>query len=137
VVCSETSVATACVLNESFIAVTPMGDHVRLAPTVALSGLNQRIVLLRLDMLLTGPKQYFQGFDHAKVKSQGCALRPCTSDGLPVIGRVPNVPGLFLATGHAKMGLTHGPITGRLVSEAILDQHTSLDITPLRPDRFC
>ncbi len=134
--CTETSIATACVLNEAFIAVTPMGDHVRLAGTVELSGLNQRIIQQRLDMLLSGAKQYFQGLDTVKVKSQGCALRPCTSDGLPVIGPVPHISGLYLATGHAKMGLTHGPITGRLVSEGILDNKTSLDITSLSADRF-
>jgi glycine/D-amino acid oxidase-like deaminating enzyme len=46
-----------------------------------------------------------------------------------------HVADLFIATGHARMGLTLGPITGRLVSECILDGEPSLDLTPLRVDR--
>jgi D-amino-acid dehydrogenase len=53
-----------------------------------------------------------------------------------VVGWAARLPGLFVATGHAKMGLTHGPITGRLASECILDGRPSLDITLLRADRF-
>jgi glycine/D-amino acid oxidase-like deaminating enzyme len=43
---------------------------------------------------------------------------------------------VFVATGHARMGLTLGPITGRLISECILDGTPSLEIDPLRADRF-
>ena len=43
---------------------------------------------------------------------------------------------LFIATGHAKMGMTHGPITGRLASECILDGKPSMDISSMRVGRF-
>ena len=53
-----------------------------------------------------------------------------------MVGWAPGVRDLFVATGHAKMGLTHGPATGRLVSECLLDGRPSLDIGALRADRF-
>ena len=42
-------------------------------------------------------------------------LRPCTPDGLPVIGRVPGVENAILATGHGMWGLQLAPLTGRVV----------------------
>jgi hypothetical protein len=44
--------------------------------------------------------------------------------------------GVFIATGHAKYGLAYGPITGRVASECILDGKPSLDLSPMRVDRF-
>ncbi|MFH1844553.1 MAG: FAD-dependent oxidoreductase [bacterium] len=135
-VAPEPPLTTACVCNESYLAVTPLGHNLRLAGTLEFSGINHVLRRRRLDMLLQAARKYLRNVDDRKVLSQWCGLRPCTADGLPVIGWAPGLRSLLFATGHAKMGLTHGPITGRLVSECILDGETSLDITPLRVDRF-
>ena len=47
-------------------------------------------------------------------------LRPCSSDGLPVLGPCDEIDGLFYATGHYRNGILLAPITGELISEAIL-----------------
>jgi D-amino-acid dehydrogenase len=127
---------TGCVLSERYVAVTPLGDRLRLAGTVELSGINRRLVRRRLEMLREGAAGYLRGVATATARREWCGLRPCTADGLPVVGWAPDLPGLFVATGHAKMGLTHGPVTGRLVSECLLDGSPSLDIRALRADRF-
>lgn len=51
---------------------------------------------------------------------QACYL-PTTPDGLPLIGEVPGLSGVFLATGHSCWGILNGPATGLMVSEMILD----------------
>ncbi len=127
---------TACVVTETFVAVTPMDGRLRLAGTLEFSGINQRLVQRRLDMLRTGAARCLPGVTAAAVLSRWCGLRPCTADGLPVVGWAPGIEGLFVATGHAKMGLTLGPITGRLVSECLLDGEASLDIAPMRVGRL-
>ena len=43
-------------------------------------------------------------------------------DGLPIVGPVPGVEGLVVATGHGMLGLTLGPVTGEIVSKQILDR---------------
>ena len=126
----------ASVLAEKHVAVTPMGDVLRLSGTVEFSGINDRLVRRRLDMLSDAARLYFDGLDQCQTVSEWCGLRPCTADGLPVVGWAPRPAGVFIATGHARMGLTLGPITGRLASECILDGRPSIDITPLRVDRF-
>lgn len=133
---SSPRLGTACVCEESFVAVTPLGNTLRLAGTLEFSGINRCLNLHRLEMLRQGAQQYLHGVADARIESRWCGLRPCTADGLPVVGWAPRHRGLFIATGHAKMGLTHGPITGRLVSECVLDARPSLDISLLRADRF-
>lgn len=128
--------STACVLAERHIAVTPMSGFLRLSGTVELSGLNHRLVSKRVQMLSDGASVFLEGIDHARTISEWCGLRPCTADGLPVVGWAPNLQGVFIATGHARMGFTLGPVTGKLVAESILDGAPSIDLTPLRVDRF-
>jgi D-amino-acid dehydrogenase len=127
---------TTCVLAERFVAVTPLGDGLRLAGTVELSGLNLRVDERRVGRLLTGARSFLNGLEEARVESTWCGLRPMTADGLPVIGRAPGVAGVVVATGHAMMGFLLGPLTGRLVSEIVMDGKTSLDVAELGADRF-
>lgn len=62
--------------------------------------------------------------------------RPCTPDMMPVIGRAPRHQGLWLAFGHAHHGLTLGPITGRVLAEAMYGETPVINIAPYRAERF-
>jgi D-amino-acid dehydrogenase len=48
-------------------------------------------------------------------------MRPLSSDGLPFVGAVAGLDGLHLATGHAMLGITLGPLTGELIAGRLLD----------------
>jgi D-amino-acid dehydrogenase len=128
--------STTCVLAETFVAVTPIGGGLRLAGTVEFSGMNDRLRPKRLEMLRTGARRYLRGIDTAKPVSTWCGLRPCTADGLPIVGWAPGAEGVFIATGHAMMGFALGPVTGKLIAEAMLDGRTSVDLSPLSPERY-
>lgn len=70
------------------------------------------------------------------VAEQACYL-PCTSDGLPVIGEMPGVKGLYVATGHSCWGILNAPATGAALAELILDGHSKIvDLAPFSPARF-
>lgn len=127
---------TASVCVEQHVAVTPMGDHLRLAGTVELSGLNLDLHQHRVAMLGASAREYLPGVDPTAASPGWCGLRPCTADGLPVVGWAPGLSNLFIATGHARMGMTLGPITGKLASEWMLDGRPSIDIAALDPKRF-
>jgi D-amino-acid dehydrogenase len=62
-------------------------------------------------------------------------LRPCTPDGLPFLGRAPGIANLTVAAGHATIGLSLGPITGKLVSQVVCGSPET-DLSLLRVDRF-
>jgi glycine/D-amino acid oxidase-like deaminating enzyme len=63
-------------------------------------------------------------------------FRPWLPDHLPAIGPSGVAEGVWLATGHEGAGIALGPITGRLLAQAIAGDPTSLDLTPFDPDRF-
>ncbi|CAL9097067.1 unnamed protein product [Musa acuminata var. zebrina] len=70
------------------------------------------------------------------VAEQACCL-PCTDDGLPVIGEIPEVKGCYIATGHSCWGILNGPVTGASLAELILEgQSTTADLKPFSPSRF-
>ena len=125
-----------CVLSESSVFCTPLDGFVRFAGTMEFSGLNHRMRKGRLKQLTKAARQYIDGLGDAEPISEWCGLRPVTSDGLPIIGPVPGRDGLFLATGHGMLGLTLGPITGRIIAEYIRDGSPSVEVAALRPERF-
>jgi D-amino-acid dehydrogenase len=127
---------TTCMLGERSVFLTPMDGFLRFAGTLEFSGENHEIRRPRLEQLTKAAALYFDGVAVAESRSEWCGLRPCVADGLPVAGPVPGVGGAFVATGHAMLGLTLGPVTGKLMAEYVLDGRPSLDISALRADRF-
>ncbi|MCW5852736.1 MAG: FAD-dependent oxidoreductase [Anaerolineae bacterium] len=69
------------------------------------------------------------GLAEAEVLEVRVGLRPLSADGLPFLGPVPGVAGLFLATGHGPTGLTLGPLSGKVVAEMALGQPASVDVS--------
>jgi len=53
-----------------------------------------------------------------------------------VIGPVPGREGLYVATGHGRMGITLGPVTGKLLAQVILDGASPRELEPFRIERF-
>ncbi len=71
-----------------------------------------------------------------KNEESWCGLRPFLPDGLPIIDRAPGVSGLIVATGHAMLGFTQSPITGKLVAELADGRSPSVPLKAFRFDRF-
>jgi glycine oxidase len=63
-------------------------------------------------------------------------LRPGTPDHLPLLGAVPGLEGISLATGHYRNGILLAPITGELVAQAALGRVPSLSLAPFEVARF-
>ncbi|HWP28151.1 MAG TPA: glycine oxidase ThiO [Chloroflexota bacterium] len=63
-------------------------------------------------------------------------LRPGTPDHLPVLGPVPGIEGVTLATGHYRNGILLAPISGELVAQAAQGKPTTLPLAPFSPARF-
>jgi len=130
------TLTTPCVLMERFVACTPMNGRLRLAGTLEFTGVNRVLRPARLAALSIAAEEYLVGTDSAPAVSEWCGLRPCAADGLPIIGPTQRVRGLVVATGHAMLGMTLGPITGRLVAEILTGLSPSVDLTLTSPDRF-
>lgn len=126
------------IFTESRVAVTPMGDSLRFGGTMELAGLNETLNQRRVNGIIKAVSKYYPEFepDDFSGVAPWQGLRPCSPDGLPFLGRTKKFANLIVATGHAMMGLSLGPITGQLVASIIENKPTSIAIGLLSPDRY-
>jgi len=122
--------------QEKKVIVTPLGDRLRFAGTMEFAGMDLRMNNIRAQAALRGGREILQSFGEPSNIDSWCGLRPCTPDGLPMIGRLPNRPNVYIAAGHAMLGFTMGPVTGKLASEMIAGAPLSLAAEALSPGRF-
>lgn len=130
-------------LHEARVAVTPFQDRLRLAGTMEFAGFDLSINQRRVDAILEAVPRYLPNLetpDLVTSKDDGTevwtGLRPCTPDGLPILGRAPGLPNVTLAAGHAMMGISLAAVSGRLAADIVLGKHPFLDVAALRPERF-
>lgn len=126
------------ICTEARLAVTPMGDTLRVGGTMELAGIDGSINPRRVRGITRAFPQYFPAFeehDFAAVKPW-CGLRPVSPDGLPYIGRTRRWKNLTVAAGHAMMGLSLAPATGRIVAALIAEEIPPVTSDLLSPDRF-
>jgi D-amino-acid dehydrogenase len=123
-------------LQQSWAIATPLPGRLRLAGTLELAGLDLSIDTRRAHAVRRGGERGLRGLEGRRVIDIWAGLRPCTPDGLPVIGAPKGLPGLVLATGHAMKGVSLAPVTAKLVGEIVRGEEPSHDLTPFRPDRF-
>ncbi|MEM1336596.1 MAG: FAD-dependent oxidoreductase [Bacteroidota bacterium] len=133
----NTGITMPVLLCEAKIAVTPMKGFTRFAGTMEFSGINHQIHTKRVLAIAEGVKKYYPGLDIPEdaVQTAKCGLRPVSPDGLPYIGRSEKIKNFVVATGHAMMGWSLGPATGKLISELVSYKKESLDISLFHPER--
>jgi D-amino-acid dehydrogenase len=126
------------ILCEARVALTPMGNRLRYGGTMEVAPVNDQVNMNRVAGIVDSVNRYFTNLpiqipDRKQVWS-GC--RPCSPDGLPYIGYAPSHTNLLMGTGHAMMGLSLGPATGKLLAELANGTGASMDIAAFSPARY-
>lgn len=126
------------ILAEARVAVTPMNGGVRVGGTMELAGLTRAISAPRVRAIVDALSSYYATMGPADFESAApwSGLRPCSPDGLPYIGRTRRRANLVIAAGHAMMGVTLAPITGKIVAMLLAGEPPPFDLTQLSPDRY-
>ncbi len=126
------------IFTEARVAITPIGSALRFGGTMEIAGLNLDIHPVRIRGIVNAVPKYYPEFRPEDFQGIGpwCGLRPVSPDGMPYLGRTHRHPNLVVATGHAMMGLSLAPITGKLVSEILVGEPPSIPIDALAPERF-
>lgn len=127
------------ILIESRVAITPMSNGLRLVGTMQLSSAARPTNSpLRLANMRKSIAQSCPRLDVPELQTQPAwhGYRPCLPDGIPAIGRLTGLSNVILATGHAMMGFSLGPITGQLVANLLDDPAQTCPDPLLNPNRF-
>ncbi|MCP4974692.1 MAG: FAD-dependent oxidoreductase [Maribacter sp.] len=132
-----TGITIPAILMEAKVAVTPMKGFTRLAGTMEFSGINTTIRKERVEAIASAAQYFYPEIELTSGEKAGAqsGLRPVSPDGLPYIGKSNSIANLTFATGHAMMGWSLGPATGKLVTEIIDGKKTSMNISPFAPIR--
>ena len=126
------------ILTEARVAVTPMGDTLRVGGTMEIAGRDGAINPVRVRGIIDSFCRYFPDYRPADFEGvqPWSGLRPCSPDGLPYLGRTAKFANLSVAAGHAMMGLSLGPVTGKLLAGVLAGESSALPLTLLSPDRY-
>jgi D-amino-acid dehydrogenase len=127
------------VLAEGRVAITPMDDNkIRFGGTMEVVSTTTAPRYQRVQGILNAVKRFYPEFDVPMPAQDKLwyGYRPCSADGLPYIGKIKSYNNVVVATGHAMLGLSLGAGTGKLVSEIVNDEKSSIDMKPFNVERF-
>ena len=107
-----------------------------LGSTREFAGYDRSTTVAGIRSIAAACRQVVPALDRVRVIRAFAGLRPWTPDGLPLLGPVPEVPGLVLAAGHEGDGIALAAVTGALIAEQIVSGRPHIDLHAFSPDRF-
>lgn len=123
------------VLDETYkIAVTRLGDRIRVGGMAELAGFDLSHDLRRRATLELVMKDLFPGGDAAQA-TFWTGLRPMTPDSTPIVGTTP-IRNLFLSTGHGTLGWTMACGSAKLVADLMTDHEPEICVDGLGIERY-
>ena len=121
-------------LHDQRVVANPMADRTRMTGGLLLDGLDESFDERRVRAIASAAEEVLGVRARPRLVWRG--LRPCTPDGLPVIGAHGRVPNVVFATGHGMLGVTLAPLTGRLVASVVRGEPSHPALARLSPERF-
>lgn len=118
------------ILCEGKVAVTPMNTDIRFGGTMEITHTNDiKINQNRLQGIVNSINDFYPELkiEMPKEEDTWFGFRPCTPSGMPIIARDKKLKNLTVVTGHAMMGLSLAPATGKIVSEIIAEKPASVN----------
>lgn len=132
---TATSPLSHCaILKEARVAITPIGGATRVAATLAITKNPRGYSRQRFQEAVRATQNVLTQLPSPTTEKVWTGMRPLSPDGLPYIGRLTRHPHILVATGHAMMGMSLGPVTGKIIAELIAGRTT--EKRAFHPERF-
>ncbi|WP_374012021.1 NAD(P)/FAD-dependent oxidoreductase [Pseudoxanthomonas koreensis] len=124
------------VLKDRSVFVTAWQDGFRLGSTMEFSGYDSTLNTVRLAALERAAHEYLHTPAGPELREKWYGWRPMTWDDLPVLGRTPRHPHVWLAAGHGMLGISMSVATGQLIADLVTGRAPAIDPAPYRVERF-
>ncbi len=105
-------------LPDARVACTPLNGKLRVAGTMEFRDPDAPLVAARVDAIIDATRPLLDPVRWNELDDVWVGPRPVSPDGRPLVGEV-SERGVYVAGGHGMWGMTHGPVTGRLLAEQI------------------
>jgi D-amino-acid dehydrogenase len=113
---------------------TPDGPRLRVAGMMEFRAPDAALDRRRIAAIVEATRPLFIGVDLDRRQDEWVGSRPCTADGLPLVGAT-SAPSVFVAGGHGMWGIALGPLTGKLLAHRIATGTTPAELVPFDPLR--
>jgi glycine oxidase len=107
------------ILHKDQYLVPRVDGHLLIGSTMEEAGFDTGVTAEAVSLLRKRAAEMLPALADAPILGSWAGLRPATPDRMPYLGPVPGFDGLLVATGHFRNGILLGPLTGRLIAEAI------------------
>jgi D-amino-acid dehydrogenase len=126
------------ILAEARVAVTPLPEGLRLGGTMEIAAVDRAVDPRRVRGILRSAERYFPALDADTLAAEPVwsGARPVSPDGLPYLGPLTAVENVVVAAGHAMMGFSLAPVTGRIVADGLLGRTPMVASPLLDPERY-
>ena len=114
----------------------PRGESTLVGSTLERVGFDSSTTPSALKRLRAAAAAVIPALARAKVERSWAGLRPMTPDGLPLLGRDPDLPSVVYACGHAKNGILLAPITAECIAAIIAGTTPPISLDPFAVQRF-
>lgn len=134
----EKNIRYPAILVDGRCAITPWGHNLRIGGTMELSGINNKVLVKRMEGIYNAAKSFYPGLqiDFPPTDKIWNGLRPVTPDGLAYIGRTEEYDNVVIAGGHAMLGISQGTGTGLIVSQLLENKKPEIDLEAFKLNRF-
>lgn len=124
------------IFEDTHVAITPLGDELRIGSTMQLMGYDQTIDPKRLKMIRDNAQTYLRDPIQGEPTRTWVGWRPMAVDDLPCIDRAPAVDNAWVASGNGMIGLSTGTATGHLIADLVCGETPLIDASPFSLSRF-
>lgn len=126
------------IFAEAKVTVTPFDSQLRFAGTMEITGNDVSVTESKLRGLKKTVCEYFPDYTLSDLEGHKTwvGLRPCSPDGLPYVGAFKGTRNAYASTGHAMMGMSLGPVSGRIIADLIISGESDLSHPLMDPNRY-
>lgn len=121
-------------LPEARVALTPLGDRLRVAGMMEFRRPDEPLDPRRIRAIVDSARPMLEGIPLDDRRDEWVGSRPVTADGLPLVGRTTSER-VFVSGGHGMWGITLGPVTGQLLADQVVTGRVAAELAPLDPLR--
>lgn len=134
----EKNIRYPAILVDGRCAMTPWKHTLRIGGTMEFSGLNDKVLVKRMEGIYNSVKKFYPGLkiDFPPLEKIWTGLRPVSPDGLPYIGALNGMKNVFVAGGHAMLGVSAAAGTGKIIDDLLQNRPTEIPLTAFDTKRF-
>ena len=123
----QPAITAPMIFEDTHVAVTPLGDRLRIGSTMSLCGYDRNIDPKRIRRIRNDAASYFSTELSADITEQWTGWRPMVFDDVPCIDRSRRYKHVWVAAGNGMIGLSTAPATGRMIARRVTGQTTDGD----------